>query len=159
MFNALFLHMPWAGISGSCADCCTLITDAPHIRFTAAGYLAGIVLVMAGTVIVATANVLWPAPALQPGMHGTQLWQHLSSHQGIMHLHDTSLDVTKEVEDTALGVGLTLLSMLLLAGRLVSEEMLLTRSSMHALQVWCPFATVMHRFALHHALAKGISLC
>ena len=39
--------------------------------------------------------------------------------------------------ETGLGVGLTLLSQAILAGRLVAEESVLTESSLHPMQVRC----------------------
>ena len=88
---------------------------------------AGIALVLAGTCVVACANVLWPPPALRPQAGGGA--GPLPHRPAAPLLHGG-----QSLDKTALGVGLTLLSMLLLAGRLVAEEVLLTSTRLHPLQ-------------------------
>lgn len=88
-------------------------------------------LVLLGTIVVACANVIWPLPR----MHGLQLrpdsW--LMTHDSWLG-HPWLLRST-DVWEMFVGVALTLVAMLLLAGRLVSEELLLRKTALHPLQV------------------------
>ena len=95
---------------------------------------AGILLVLAGTAVVAVANVLWPMPELKPGLQAAQ-WSSWTGISRNWWQHSPLQATPGTVSATAMGVGLTLLSMFLLAARLVSEELLLTKSTLHPLQV------------------------
>ena len=89
---------------------------------------AGIALVLAGTSLAAGANVLWPPPALQAQPGGSMgFWSQWRP-----------AGMPQAVWDMALGILLTLLSQLLLAARLVSEELLLKTTALHPLQVRLP---------------------
>lgn len=103
---------------------------------------AGIILVLAGAAIAGTANVVWPPPRLHPGLHTAPGDMGPSLQLPALHLVLPS--VSQEVWEAAVGVALTLLAMLLLAGRLVSEELLLTRTSLHPLQVRWPTDPMLH---------------
>ncbi|KAK9802798.1 hypothetical protein WJX73_007502 [Symbiochloris irregularis] len=93
---------------------------------------AGIFLVLFGVTIVAVANIVWPLPELRPGFHASPL--------PLSALHSAiSKALFQELPDSVynmiMGVSLTLLSQLLLAGQLVAEEWLLRSSVLHPLQV------------------------
>ena len=85
-----------------------------------------------GTAIVASANVVWPLPHTRPGL--TTPARAWVSPGGLL-----LPEIPRDVWEQGLGVGLTLLSMLLLAGRLVGEELLLRNSPLHPLQASQPW--------------------
>ena len=118
---------------------------------------AGIILVLAGAAIAGIANVVWPPPRLHPGLHASPDDAGLGLQLPALHLVLPS--VSQEVWEAAVGVALTLLAMLLLAGRLVSEELLLTRSSLHPLQACCLRHSNAVNTPLHHAECIDAAHC
>lgn len=84
---------------------------------------AGVVLTVVGITVVSIASLVWPEPSKgssdSPGQNS--LFHDFQDH--------------RKSEGAVMGIALTLLSMLMLAGRLVAEELALRDSTMHPLQV------------------------
>ena len=79
----------------------------------------GVVLTVMGISLVSVASLVWPQPRMAHDNSELGVWDGPSI----------------ELGGTVLGIALTLLSMLVLAGRLVAEELALRDSSLHPLQV------------------------
>ena len=83
-----------------------------------------------GIIVVSSANLIWPPPSSNTHNANLGVWEHLLSGGAFDGVKPAAGAV-----ETALGIVLTMLAMLILAGRLVAEELVLTGTELHPLQV------------------------